>query len=295
MSDENSSGNERKRSHREVADTLRDRIRRGDIAAGDQMPTQSRLAEEFHVERGTIRQALRILHEEGLLTEATRGAPARVAATVPSAAGGDPATGRPQQTLSALGPRLTQAFSADDVRIDALSLTAESLMLAMTEPLKLIHENRIKPHSVTVRVLLPARNIELAFPKGVGPGEGGLVHQRWLQQRNSQGQVLKNNLNNLRRTHGIDVSVTFRALPFTPPLKLYVFNGAEALFAYYTVAKRQEEIEEINLEMYDALGTESVLFGFESAAGPRDKAFVDQSANWFDALWNTITSGLTLS
>ncbi|MGW7412668.1 winged helix-turn-helix domain-containing protein [Streptomyces sp. NPDC054863] len=298
MSDVSSSGNGRKRSHREVADTLRERIRRGDIRTGEHMPTQSRLAEEFEVERGTIRQALRILHEEGLLTEATRGAPARVAATAPSttpSAGGDPAGGQPQQTLSALGPRLTQAFAAEDVRVDALSLTAESLMLAMAEPLRLIHENRIKPHSVTVRVLLPARNIELAFPKGVGPGEGGLVHQRWLTQRNAQGQVLRNNLRNLRRSHGIDVNVTFRALPFTPPLKLYVLNGVEALFAYYTVAKRQEEIEEINLEMYDALGTEAVLFGFESDAGPRDKAFVGQSANWFDALWNTITSDLTLS
>ncbi|MFI0983392.1 winged helix-turn-helix domain-containing protein [Streptomyces sp. NPDC021093] len=295
MSDENSSGNGRKRSHREVADTLRDRIRRGDIKAGDPMPTQSRLAEEFGVERGTVRQALHILHDEGLLTEATRGAPARVAATAPPTADEGPAGGRPQQTLSALGPRLTQAFSADDVRIDALSLTSESLMLAMTDPLRLIHENRIKPNSVTVRVLLPARNIELAFPKGVGPGEAGLVHQRWLTQRNAQGQVLRNNLHNIRRSHGVDVHVTFRALPFTPPLKLYVLNGAEALFGYYTVAKRREEIEEINLEMYDALGTESVLFDFEAVAGPRDQAFVEQSANWFDALWNTITSDLTLS
>ncbi|MFJ6697041.1 winged helix-turn-helix domain-containing protein [Streptomyces sp. NPDC091272] len=295
MSDVSSSGNDRKRSHREVADTLRDRIRRGEIKAGEHMPTQSRLAEEFCVERGTVRQALRILHEEGLLTGATRGAPARVAATGPLVAGGDPAAGRPQPTLSALGPRLVEAFAAEDIRVDALSLTAESLMLAMAEPLRLIHENRIGPRSVTVRVLLPARDIALAFPKGVDPGESSLVHQRWLQQRNAQGQVLRHNLRNLHRSHGIDVQVAFRALPFTPPLKLYVLNATEALFAYYRVAKRQEEIEEINLEMYDALGTESVLFGFAARSGPRDKAFVEQSAHWFDALWNTISSDLTLS
>ncbi|WP_433546893.1 winged helix-turn-helix domain-containing protein [Streptomyces sp. CA-294286] len=284
-----------KRSHREVADTLRERIRKGELKAGDHMPTQSRLAEEFCVERGTIRQALRILHDEGLLTPAGRGAPARVAETSPLAAGADAASGLPQPTVSALGPRITEAFAAEDVRIDALSLTAESLMLALAEPLRLVHENRIAPRSVTARILLPARNIELAFPRGVEEDEEGRIHRRWLEQRNAQGHVLKHNLLNLRRSHGIDVTVAFRALPFTPPLKLYVLNGVEAHFAYYRVTKREEQFEEANMEMYDALGTESVLFGFEGRAGARDEAFVEQSANWFDALWNTISSPLTLS
>jgi hypothetical protein len=287
--------NARKRSHREVADTLRERIRKGELRAGDHMPTQSRLAEEFCVERGTIRQALRILHDEGLLAAAGRGAPARVAETGPLAAGGNAATGQPQRTVSALGPRISEAFSVQDVTIDSLSLTAESLMLALAEPLRLIHENRVRPRSVTARVLLPARDITLAFPRGVEEGEEERIHRRWLDQRNAQGHVLKHNLLNLRRSHGIEVKVSFRALPFTPPLKLYVLNGVEAHFAYYRVTKRHEEFEDANLEMYDALGTESVLFGFEGKAGPRDEAFVEQSANWFDALWNTISSPLTLS
>ncbi|MFJ2739376.1 winged helix-turn-helix domain-containing protein [Streptomyces sp. NPDC087440] len=284
-----------KRTYREVADTLRDRIRRGEIKAGEPMPTQATLAKDFCVERGTIRQALRILHTEGLLTEATRGAPAKVAATSPVTAAGDPEGARPQPTVSALGPRLARAFEAEEVRIDTLSLTSESLLPAMAEPLRLIHENRLKPTSITARILLPARNIELAFPKGVEPSEATLVHQRWLQQRNAQGQVLRSSLRSLYRSHGIDVHVTFRALPFTPPLKLYVLNDTEALFAYYQVAKRPEVIEETNLEMYDTLGPESVLFTFNAEKGPRDAAFVEQSAKWFDALWNTITSDLTLS
>ncbi|BFO22690.1 hypothetical protein SHKM778_90780 [Streptomyces sp. KM77-8] len=44
-------------------------------------------------------------------------------------------------------------------------------------------------------------------------GAGGPVHERWLAQRNAQGQVLRHNLLALRATHGIDVRVTFRALP----------------------------------------------------------------------------------
>jgi hypothetical protein len=48
-------------------------------------------------------------------------------------------------------------------------------------------------------------------------------------------------------------------------------------------------------EMFDALGSQSLLFSFEKRTGHRDSAFVDQSQLWFDALWETITSDLTLS
>jgi len=47
--------------------------------------------------------------------------------------------------------------------------------------------------------------------------------------------------------------------------------------------------------MYDVLGTESLLFSFEKGAGERDASFVAQSQKWFDALWETITTDLTLS
>ena len=44
-----------------------------------------------------------------------------------------------------------------------------------------------------------------------------------------------------------------------------------------------------------ALGSDSLLFSFEKRTGQRDAAFVDQSQKWFDALWETITTDLTLS
>ncbi len=110
------------------------------------------------------------------------------------------------------------------------------LTLALGEPLRQIHAGRLKPAKIDVRVLLPSRNIALAFPVAVaGRGPATRCYERWLAMRNAQGQVLQHNLLGLRATHGIDVRVTFRALPFTPPVKLYVLNGAEALFAYYTL------------------------------------------------------------
>ncbi|MFF9090024.1 winged helix-turn-helix domain-containing protein [Streptomyces sp. NPDC014991] len=281
-------GSGRRRSQ-QIADTLRDRIRSGALRAGERLPTQAELAGEFGVERGAVRQALRALQEDGLLTDVSKGSPPRVAGPAPSHE-------EPQPTMVALAPRLTEAFAVPHVRIDAVCLTAQSLIPALGEPLRLIHDGRLRPGRVDVRVLLPSRDINLAFPVSVDAGsDDDAVHQRWLAMRNAQGQVLQYNLQALRGTHDIDVRVTFRALPFTPPVKLYLLNGSEALFAYYTVTRREEPTEDGTLEMYDALGSESLLFSFERRAGQRDAAFVEQSQKWFDALWETITTDLTLS
>ncbi|OQR64487.1 GntR family transcriptional regulator [Streptomyces maremycinicus] len=277
-------------SPREIADVLRERIRVGDLRAGDRLPTQAELADEFGVERGAVRQALRALQDDGLLTNVSKGSPPRIAE--PPA----PDRGEPQPTMVGLAPRLTAAFAVPHVRIDAACLTAESLIPALGEPLRLIHAGSVRPQKIDVRILLPSRDISLAFPvpvEGRGDDEDP-VHQRWLSMRNAQGQVLSYNLRALR-SHGVDVNITFRALPFTPPVKLYLLNGQEALIAYYMVTRREESTDTGTLEMYDVLGTESLLFSFEKAAGQRDAAFVEESQKWFDALWETITTDLTLS
>jgi hypothetical protein len=276
-----------------VADELRSRIRSGQLRAGQRMPTQAELAEEFDVERGAVRQALRTLQSEGLLVNVSKGSPATVAdrhervLTGPGAA--------PLPTTVALGTRIAAAFAAPHVEIDALCLTSISLTLAMGEPLRQIHAGRIKPARVDVRVLLPSADIDLAFPTPVDAGSDGRLQRNWLANRNAQGQVLRHNLLALRATHGIDVNITFRALPFTPPVKLYLLNDAEALFAYYTLARREEEIDHEYLQMYDTQGTASMLFSFAQGPELRDTTFVEQSHLWFNALWETISSELQLT
>ncbi|MFI6944268.1 winged helix-turn-helix domain-containing protein [Streptomyces sp. NPDC050418] len=290
-----------RRSHRDVADELRARIRSGELQPGQRMPTQAKLADEFGVERGAVRQALGILKSERLLTNVTKGSPATVAAdaaeVMHSFAGAEAA---PMPTTVALGPRITEAFSAPQVEIDAICLTSISLTLAIGEPLRHIHAGGRKPASVKVRVLLPSRNIDLAFPVPVegdpaGQDEDNPVRRRWLSQRNAQGQVLRHNLLALRATHDIDVQVSFRALPFTPPVKLYLLNGSEALFAYYTLTRTDAQIDHESIEMYDAQGTRSMLFAFQQGSGLRDTTFVEQSHLWFNALWETISSPLELA
>ncbi len=279
----------RRSSPQEIADILRERIRTGELKPGDRLPTQAELAEEFGVERGAVRQALRALQEDGLLTDVSKGSPPRIAAPAP-------ARGEPQPTMVSLAPRLAEAFSAPAVRVDVVCHTSETLMVALGEPLRRIHEGRVRPASIDLRVLLPSREINLAFPRLVEEQEeDDAVHQRWLEMRNAQLRVLEHNLLTLRSTHGVDVHVTFRALPFTPPVKLYLLNGQEALIGYYMLTRREEEWGGRALDMYDVLGSKSVLFSFVERAGLRDAAFVAESQKWFDALWETITTDLTLS
>ncbi|MFE6162914.1 GntR family transcriptional regulator [Streptomyces sp. NPDC056486] len=284
----------RKLTPQDIADILRDRIRSGDLKPGDRLPTQAVLAEEFGVERGTVRQALKTLQSDGLLANVSKGSPPRIAAEPPvSTSAGE----EPQASMVGLAPRLAAAFAEPQVRIDVVSYTAETLILALGEPLRRIHEGLIHPESINVRILLPSSDINLAFPRAVdGQGdEDGRVHRRWLALRNTQGQVLRHNLRVLRASHGIDVDVSFRAVPFTPPVKLYLLNQREALLAYYTIERSTLDLGSAEMEAFDVSGLKSPLFSFDRSAAPRDAAFVEESQKWFDALWATIATDLTLS
>ncbi|SCE58841.1 winged helix-turn-helix domain-containing protein [Streptomyces sp. DfronAA-171] len=278
-----------------IAAALRDRIARGVLKAGDRIPTQAELSQEFGVERGRVRQALQALRAEGLLSHSTKGVPPRVAQPGHDGERAGGGTPEPRPTLVALGPRLVRAFAAPEVRIDALCLTAESLIPAVSEAVIGVHSGSLRPESVDVRILLPSRSIDLAFPVAASgePVEAAAVHRRWLEMRDSQVRVLSRTLTGLRQSHGTKVSVAFRTVPFTPPVKLYVLNGSEALFAYYLVRRTDENGEDVP-EMIDTWGPRAQLFPYDVTHGPRDEVFVAQSARWFEGLWQTISEELKL-
>ncbi|MBO0684496.1 MAG: winged helix-turn-helix transcriptional regulator, partial [Candidatus Dormibacteraeota bacterium] len=51
----------------QVADQLRERILTGKLVAGERLPSEAELCEQFGVSRSTIREALRILSSRHLL------------------------------------------------------------------------------------------------------------------------------------------------------------------------------------------------------------------------------------
>ncbi|MEV5312804.1 winged helix-turn-helix domain-containing protein [Streptomyces sp. NPDC052610] len=267
----------------DIAATLRSRIRDGHLEAGTKLPTQAELAEEFGVERATVRQALRALHEAGWLANAGRGSPPTVAE--PPAGGQEP-----QPTLVALAPRLEAAFAEPRVRIDAACLTAETLLLAMHAPMALVESGAVRPESVEVRILLPHRDVRLLYPSpadgwGADAAVDEAVHRRSVAQYDAQLTVLRQYFRTLRADHGIPAVVRFRTVPNTPPQKVYLLNGTEALLAFYIPARRTVDVQSEPRELWDAWGTRSLLFRHHAAHGERDALFVAEAQKWFDAVW----------
>ncbi|QOV37724.1 GntR family transcriptional regulator [Streptomyces ferrugineus] len=197
-------------------------------------------------------------------------------------------------SIVALGDRLTAAFAEPHVEVDALCLNGQTLAVAMGHPLRAVHSGKARPAKISVRVLLPSRDIDLAFPCAVESEaeETDHVHQAWLRQRNAHAQSMTSTLRSLQGTHGIDVEVSYRALPFTPMARLYLINGKEALFSYYTVTRREVRISGQDMDVYDpgALGLVQ-LFGTEER--DEDTMFVEQSNLWFNAIWETVSTEMT--
>lgn len=54
-------------AYRQLAAVLRDRVRNGELAAGQRIPSEKDLHDEFGLARETIRRALAILRTEGLI------------------------------------------------------------------------------------------------------------------------------------------------------------------------------------------------------------------------------------
>ena len=53
--------------YQQIADALRDRVLAGEFAAGRMLPSESELSGEFDASRVTVRRALELLRDEGLV------------------------------------------------------------------------------------------------------------------------------------------------------------------------------------------------------------------------------------
>jgi GntR family transcriptional regulator, transcriptional repressor for pyruvate dehydrogenase complex len=59
------------RAYEQLADALRERIQAGALREGDRLPSETKLAAQAGVSRSTVREALRILQEAGLIERAS--------------------------------------------------------------------------------------------------------------------------------------------------------------------------------------------------------------------------------
>ncbi|MFZ3558939.1 MULTISPECIES: winged helix-turn-helix domain-containing protein [unclassified Streptomyces] len=274
----------------DIADTLRKRIVGGDLRPGERLPTQAALAREFGVERGTVRNALQLLRIDGLLTNLGKGSPPTV-----SRPRQQPSLGA-QTARSILGPRLVAAFEAPHVYVDVASLTGETLVTALGEPLGKVYEGVLRPESVRVRMVVPGPGKDVDYPAPVA-GWGSddkldeAVRRRGRIQWASQRMVLDNAFRGLR-DHGIDASFEFRFVSGVPTRKVYLLNRQEVLVGHYIPGRFEREIDDYEggdtVELVDVEGFETEMFPFTRSTGEDQAAFVDGEQAMFDGLWEHV-------
>ncbi|MCL2552717.1 MAG: GntR family transcriptional regulator [Actinomycetia bacterium] len=277
-----------------IADVLRGEIHDGVYRVGERLPPQAELEHRFNVSRPTVQRALTELRRAGYLDN-QRGRAAEVLDWKDASAPPPAAQETPGPTFKILDRFIAEAFEAEDVTIDAYSLSAETLSSALGAPLNRVIAGELNPKSIRLRLLLPTPDAILGIPRLVdGEEEWPLVRLRELV--GAQVVSLASAFRMVTDVRAdIVQTVQLRAMPVTPLHKLYILNGRSALSGFYHVVRRDITYGEHQGEIYDVLGVGAVLFPYR--ADPEDTAghgsrFVEESQRWFDSLWNTIAEPL---
>ncbi|MCX4824056.1 winged helix-turn-helix domain-containing protein [Streptomyces sp. NBC_01142] len=278
------------RKYEIVAARLREGIGSGEYGAGKLLPPQRELRETFEVSRATVTKALDLLKDEGLI-ESRQGSGARVlpaggrpAGAVPPAG---PATARP--ALETLQPHLQAAFEADDITMDVFSLTSETMNRQLGAQITRIHDGRIRPRSISLRLMLPDPDIKLAFPVSLhDPGDERprLRHRDTLI---SCSKSLRHELRTLKRQRLVPaVSVQIRTVRLTPTSKMYLLNNDLLLEGYYTLEETDPdpvEGEEQEGTTLNSLGLGATLFPYSK---PDQALKVETAQSFFDSYWDLL-------
>lgn len=136
-----------RRAYQQVADQMRQWILSGELSVGDRLPTEGALAERFGTSRGTVREALRQLSSENLVT------------TRPGAHGGSSVSHPdPGRITDSLQVSLALLVGTSELSLDELLAAREIMEIPATS---LAASNRNEDHLATLATLLPARPADM--------------------------------------------------------------------------------------------------------------------------------------
>ncbi|GGK74400.1 winged helix-turn-helix domain-containing protein [Streptomyces flaveus] len=271
-----------------MLDALRTRLTDGTYRVGNRLPLQRELAEHFSVSRDTVQRVLKALVSEGWI-ESRQGSGSRVIKTQ-----------RIQSTTARsaksgpvpLGPMIGEAFDEPEVTLDIHTLTSQSLDTHIRVQVERIRSGEIAPQRIAVRMLLPAEELELPYPRAKDDPADARPRDRLLSIERRSTASLQDVLGNLRAENLVpDVSLEIRHAPLTPTFKLYLLNGTGALFGPYEVTERpifleeNEEIDAIDVVEISAGLTHYVKDGNPDSPGT---FFVNSMQDWFNSVWNLL-------
>ncbi|MBZ9642542.1 GntR family transcriptional regulator [Streptomyces sp. PSKA30] len=277
------------REFQRVSDELRARMRDGQYPLRSFLPSQRDLAEEFGVSRDTVQRALRELADEGWI-ESRQGSGSRVVKVQRIQSSAAKATrSRGSVTLS---PLISEAFEQPQVTLDVYTLTSESLDAHIRLQAERIRGGFISPQHIGLRMLLPAKELPLPYPRVKDDSDGERLRDRLNTITDRHTASLRDVLVALK-TEGLvpSIDLQIRHAPLTPAFKLYVLNGAEVLHGPYEVIERQLMLdtgEEVTA--LDVLGLGATLTHHVKDADPNSpgSVFVGSMQAWFDSVWSLL-------
>jgi hypothetical protein len=207
-------------------------------------------------------------------------APARTAG-----AAGPPVFAAPSVGLR---PFVEQAFAREHVSIDFAGFSGETLHGVIQEPLDKIRIGRIRPASLTVRLLLPDTTRPMSLPCRADDPD---VRARATRLTARHAHAILDSVQELAAIGAIpQATAQIRAQPCPPLFKLYVLNAEDVFFGFYPIVRQRLPLPGGDRDIYDLMGKDAVVFHHCAHSGqPTDLAYVQQARGWFAAMWDTIS------
>lgn len=260
----------------QVANALRAAILTKKFAPGDKLPSRSELANHYGVASMTVQNALRELRDEGLIV---------------SRQGSGVFVRERTERPVGLRPHIEQAFEADEVSIDFAGFSGETLHGAMAEPLDKIRIGRLRPESISVRLLVPDPSQPWTLPCTVDErADSPQFRQRAEDIMRRHTLAIIDAVTELGDLGLVSkVSAEVRVHPAAPLFKLYLINNEETFFGYYPVREHTVSLDGGTQSVYDLMGKDAILFHHsandDTSTGTQ---YVEQSRMWFDSMWTTV-------
>ncbi|TDP93770.1 GntR family transcriptional regulator [Labedaea rhizosphaerae] len=267
----------------QVANALRAAILTKKFTPGDKLPSRNELAKTYNVAPMTVQNALRELREEGLI--------------ISRQGSGVFVRDRTERPVG-LRPHIERAFEAEHVTIDFAGFSGETLHGAILEPLDKIRAGRLRPESVTVRILIPDTSAPLAIPCRVDDlGDSPEFRARATAIMHRHVGAITDTVNELGSLGLVNKAEAIVRVHHAAPLfKLYVINNEEAFFGFYPVREHVLTFGEQPTAIYDLMGKDAILFHHSATDDDTSTGsqYVEQARTWFDSMWNTVSTELVL-
>ena len=189
-------------------------------------------------------------------------------------------------------PFIEQALAREHVSIDFAGFSGETLHGVMQEPLDKIRIGRIRPASVTIRMLLPDTTRPMVLPCRVGDlADDPDYRERMTRLTSRHAHAIIDTVQELTRLGLLqNGTAEIRAHPCPPMFKLYILNGEEAFFGLYPIIRHRIPFASGDRDIYDLMGKDAVVFHHSVHSGqPTDIPYIEQSRTWFASMWDTIS------